>query len=150
MKQTPEEKKIQDKMAPGILSLKGFLGNDNRHLHDIILEDKKVLEKLGKTREEIAERMSFFTNQAFENYDGCMIVENKFEVEYFSVRGRVICPFPAPGSYQKGRINFKNLEKDISLSWTPLNIHMIKAHGFFEGIGSANRLEAEILVKALF
>jgi len=150
MKQTPEEKKIQDKMAPGILSLQGFLGDDKRNLYEIIREDEKKILQIGKTKEEIAERMLHFTNQAFESYDGSIIIEEKFEIEYKSVRGRVICPFPDPGSYQKGKINFKNLENNISLSWSPLNIHMIKAHGFFEGIGSANRLEPEILVKALF
>lgn len=150
MKQTPQEKKIQDRMKPGILTLDGFLGNDTRHLNDIIATDRETLDKLKITQEEIADRMDYFTQKAFENYDGAIIIDDKFEIEYRSVRGRVICPFPEPGSYLKGFIKLINLKNGITLTWTPLTIHMIKKHGFFEGKGSANRLEPGVLAKALF
>ena len=150
MKQTPEEKKIQDKMKPGEITLEGFLGTDSRHLHDIIHDDEKKLLRIGKTKEEIAQQMRYFTEQAFEHYDGSILIDRNFEVEYRSVRGRVICPFPEPGSFQKGFVHFYNRSKNIRLKWTPLHIHMIEKHGFFEGKGSANRLEPEILVEALF
>lgn len=150
MKQTPEEKNIQRKMKPGELTLKGFLGNDARHLHDIIADDEQILRKIGKTKEELAERMHYFTNLAFENYDGSIFIDNQYEVEYRSVRGRVVCPFPEPGTYQKGFILFRNIKKNIRLKWTPLSIHMIEKHGFFEGKGSENRLEPELLAEGLF
>lgn len=150
MKQTPEEKKIQERMKPGILTLHGFLGNDTRYLNEIISSDAETLAKLNITQNEIAERMNFFTKQAFESYDGAITLENIYQVEYRSVRGRVICPFPEPGSYQKGFVTFTNLKKNITLIWTPLNIHMIKKHCFFEGKNSQHRLEPKILIDALF
>jgi hypothetical protein len=150
MKQTPDEKKIQAKLKPGVITLKGFLGSDNRHLHDIIADDEKTLNQIGKTQEEIAARMRYFTDIAFENYDGSVIVDNHYEVEYRSVRGRVVCPFPDPGSYQKGFILFRNIEKNIRIKWTPLSIHLIEKHCFFEGKGSENRLEPQKLTEALF
>ena len=150
MKQNPEEKKIQDRMKPGILTLHGFLGNDTRYLNEIIATDSKLLARLDISRNKIAERMEFFTKQAFESYDGAIIVEKIYSVEYRSVRGRVICPFPEPGTYQKGFVTFTNLKKNITITWTPLNIHMIKDHGFFEGRDSKNRLEPKILIDTLF
>jgi len=130
--------------------LDGFLGNDTRYLNDIIATDKETLDKLEITQEDIAERMDHFTQKAFESYDEAIIIDDKFEIEYRSVRGRVICPFPEPGSYPKGFIKLTNLENSITVNWTPLNIHLIKKHGFFEGKGSPSRLEPEILAKALF
>jgi hypothetical protein len=150
MKQTPEEKKIEAKMQPGVLTLKGFLGNDSRHLNEIIEADEQMLQKIGKTTLEIAERMKYFTDLAFENYDGSVLADNQYEVEYRSVRGKVVCPFPDPGTFQKGFVLFRNIKKNILLKWTPLSIHMIEKHGFFEGKGSENRLDPEMLAEGLF
>jgi hypothetical protein len=150
MKQTQQEKEIEMKMQPGVLTLKGFLGSDTRHIHDIIEEDERTLQKIGKSREELAERMRYFTNLAFETYDNSITVDMQFEVEYSSVRGKMVCPFPEPGTYQKGFILFRNIKKNIRLKWTPLSIHMIEKHGFFEGKGSESRLEPELLAEGLF
>ena len=86
MKQTPHEKKIQDRMKPGILTLDGFLGNDARPLNDIIATDKETLDKLKITQEEIADRMNYFTQKAFESYDGAIIIDDKFEIEKLESR----------------------------------------------------------------
>ena len=62
MKQTPLELRITKKMQPGVITLNGFLGNDDRHFHEIIADDEKTLEKLGYTAEQVAERMQYFTD----------------------------------------------------------------------------------------
>lgn len=150
MKQTPQETKIQERLEPGIITLEGFIGNDTRHYHEIIREDLAVLEELEITSAEIAERMSYFTEKAFLSYDESITIDDKYLVEYNTIRGRIICPFPHPGTFPKGEIVFKNLKNGIVLRWTPLNIHMIEAHNFFEGKGSPHRLEPITLKKALF
>ncbi len=43
MKQTEKELQIQKRMQPGTISAEGFLGDDTRHVHDIIAEDVKHL-----------------------------------------------------------------------------------------------------------
>ncbi len=73
-----------------------------------------------------------------------------FTLEYLSYRGKVICPFADPGVYSKAVIKLKDNEKAIEFSWTPLHIHMIRKHNFFEGKGSKYRLEPELLVRCLF
>lgn len=150
MKQTPEDKEIQKRMQPGALTVDGFLGSDKRHFHDIIEEDKNGLQKSGISEHDIADRMQFFTDKAFENYEDKTIIDNKYKVEFITVRGKILCPFRHPCGFSKGIIKFKNIEKNISLTWTPLNIHLIREHCFFEGKDSKFRLEPEILKKALF
>jgi hypothetical protein len=34
--------------------------------------------------------------------------------------------------------------------WSDLNIHLIKAHGFFEGRGASFRIEPELLLSVLY
>ena len=150
MKQTPAEKEIQKRMQPGIITVEGFLGADKKHFHEIIEEDKNELQKFGITQDEIADRMQFITDKAFENYDGKTIIDNNYEVEFITDRGKIFCPFKHPGGFGKGIIKFKNIEKNISLTWTPLNIHLIREHCFFEGKGLKHRLEPKILKEALF
>lgn len=150
MKETPQEKKIQKNLLPGEFTLEGFLGDDNRHFHDIVRSDRLILEKIDLTLDQIADKLEYFTNAAFESYDSSIIIDGKYEVAYKSYRGKLICPFAHSGVYRKGLIELKNLENEQILAWTPLNIHMIRAHGFFEGRGSKHRLEPDLIKKIIF
>jgi hypothetical protein len=150
MKETPQEKKIRRNLQKGSFSLEGFLGTDHRHLNEIIEIDRRTLQGYDLNPEDIADRLEYFTEIAFEKYIGPTIIDGKFEVQYDTVRGKMVCPFGHLGAYRKGLITLKNLENDIIINWTPLNIHMIRAHCFFEGIGSVHRLDPVVLIKAIF
>lgn len=150
MKESPLEQRIARKMQPGVLTLSGFLGDDPRHYHEIIEDDEKTLSSLGKTPEEIAERMQFFTDSSWESFDLGIVVEEIFEVETEVTRGKLPCPFSHPGGYRKAVTTLTNTKLGITISWSSLNLHMIKEHHFFEGKGSPFRLDPELLVKALF
>ena len=150
MKETPLEKKIHNNMKAAVMSINGFLGKDNRHFHEIVEKDCAILEKLGKTGEEIAQRMQYFTDKAFDNYMGASLIDEIYEVNYSTVRGKMQCPFAHRGLFRKGSVTLENKQNGIKLCWTPLNIHMIREHNFFEGEGSEHRLNPEDLVKGLF
>ena len=96
------------------------------------------------------DRLEYFTKKAFDHYDGPVLIDDKYQVLYESYRGKILCPFDHPGMFSKGSITLKNLVNGIELCWTPLNIHMIRDHCFFEGKGSAHRLEPDVLKKGLF
>jgi hypothetical protein len=150
MKQNPQDKKIQKNLQPGEFSLKGFLGKDKRTFSEIIKQDRAILGKLSIDEKTIAERMQKFTEQAFVSFDGAVIIDEIYEVRYDTYRGKLLCPFMHKGVYRKGLISLTNLKKELTIKWTPLNIHMIAEHCFFEGKGSDHRLEPEKLVEALF
>ncbi len=150
MKETPKDKKIHKNLMPGQMSIEGFLGKDKRNFNEIISSDKAVLDRLGLTSQMIADKLQYFTDAAFESYDGSILIDEKFEVNYNSFRGKLICPFEHSGVYRKGLVILKNLENQIEISWTPLNIHMIREHCFFEGKGSIHRLEPTLLKEAIF
>lgn len=150
MKQTPLEEKITSRMQPGVITLSGFLGTDDRHFHEIVADDEKVLAALGKSAEEIAERLDYFTQQSFDSFQGPVVVDKIYEVETEVTRGKLPCPFSHPGIYRKTVTTLTNLKTGVSLRWSGLNIHLIGKHHFFEGKGSAFRLEPEVLVHNLF
>jgi hypothetical protein len=150
MKLTPEEKRIQKLLQPGSITLEGFLGDDPRNFTDIIQEDLSILERLNISHTQIADKLQALTDEAFETYDGKIALENGATLEYFSFRGKVPSPFPGQKPAPKGYLNYNDPNSGISFCWTPLNIKMIRDYAFFEGKGSANRLDPVSLYKAFF
>jgi len=150
MKETPQETRVRKRMLPGAITLHGFIGKDKRSLNTIIAADEQELEMLGYTADDIADRMQYFTDVSFSTFDGSITIDNCYKLETEVVRGKLPCPYAHGGLYRKAITKLTNLENNVCISWTSLNIHLIKEHHFFEGKGSAYRLEPSVLVKALF
>lgn len=148
MKQGPSFKRIEDNMRSGPLAAHQFLGTDLRTLSDIIHQDQLVLEPLGLTNADIADRMAYFTDQAEEGA-GPKRVDGKFEVEYQEHKGSVLCPFSDNCQATKSITRVTNLQSGKTVQWSELNIHLIDKHGFYEGEGSPFRVDpvefAEVL-----
>lgn len=136
-------------MQPGVLTLSGFLGEDARDFPRIIEDDAKTLENLGVTAKEVGKRLDYFQKQSFESFQGPIIIDEIYEVETDVVRGFLPCPFMHRGLFRKAITTVTNLESGKSFTYTSMNIHMIREHGFFEGKGSKFRLEPEEVVREL-
>jgi len=54
MKQTPELDTAQEYMRPGVISLDGFLGSDERPLRAILQDDDAAVASMGLTHATIA------------------------------------------------------------------------------------------------
>jgi hypothetical protein len=65
-------------------------------------------------------------------------------------KGFLVCPWVHPGRFDKRVTTLKNIESGKTIRWSDLNIHLIARHGFFEGIGSAFRLEPAEFVRLIF
>jgi hypothetical protein len=76
--------------------------------------------------------------------------ENKYRIRSEEWKGSLICPWPHPGRYEKRITTCQRLDTNEQIEWSDLNIHLIDAHGFFEGRGSSFRLEPADLVRILF
>jgi hypothetical protein len=148
MKQTVEMDKYQHNMRPGCITLKGMLGADSRHLVDILIDDAGEVQRLGTTHEAIAARMQALRDAGVEGLGESISVDNRYEIRVDSVRGVLPCPFE-DGVVQKTFIQVRNLALKREITYTDLHIHMIKAHGFYEGRGSSFRLVPRDLVEIL-
>lgn len=148
MKETPNEILIKANFEPGKISKDGFLGNDTRHIHDIILEDEATLSRLNITREAIADKLQNFINQGKQGLEG-PVETGDFRVQITWDRGALPCPFGEPGLKNKIVATVQNKKSQKKIRYSQLNVHMIRLHGFFEGKGSIFRLEPEELVAFL-
>lgn len=149
MKQTEQMKEIQERMKPGVITLDGFLGADDRNLIDILVEDEAEVKRLNLTNEKIAARMQELRDAGKEGLGDFISVKPHYEIRVDIARGKLPCPFGHRGLIRKTIIQLKNLEKNREITFTDLNIHMIGEHGFYQGKGSPFRLEVGDLIDIL-
>lgn len=150
MKQTPDLDRIEHQMQPGVISLDGFLGTDRRRLQDILIDDDAAVKRLDRTHTEIAARMRELREEGKRGLGEEIRAEPHIEVRVDSVRGKLPCPFLDGVIVPKVNTTVQNLELGREVTFTDLNIHMIEAHGFYEGKGSPFRLDPESLAGILF
>ena len=150
MKQSPQDKKLDQLLHSSKLVAGGFMGTDLRALQEVIEADAALLEKLGFTAEQVAARMKQLTDLARPQLGNEVILEGKYRVRSEDYKGMLVCPWPHAGRYEKRITACERLDLGTKIRWTDLNIHLIEKHGFFEGRGSAFRLEPADLVRILF
>lgn len=149
MKQTTGMQAIQDKMQPGRLTAEGFLGTDTRSLVDIIKADEETINHLGVTHAEIADKMQAITDIGKKMTEALLPINEHYAVQVDEYMGAIPCPFG--DHYNAGKRNtlVKNLMSGAAVHWTDLSIHMIREHGFYEGLGSYFRLDPAYLLAFL-
>lgn len=149
MKQTVQMKAVQEKMKPGVITRDGFLGTETRNLVDILVEDDAAVKRMNLDHQTIANRMIELREAGLRGLGNFIHVEPHYDIRVDSVRGKLPCPFGDPGIFPKTNTTVRNLKLNREITYTDLNIHMIMAHGFYEGKGSAFRLDPDELVQML-
>ncbi len=151
MKESPEEKRLDEMLHSTRLVAGGFMGNDPRRPYEVIEHDTAELENMGITTRQLAYRMRELTEQAKPRLGNWVDAEaGKLRVKSEDFKGGLVCPWPHPGVYEKRITTAERLDTGQTLAWTDLNIHMIEAHSFFEGKGAFFRIEPAHAVQILF
>jgi len=140
MKEMPAEDALRRKMQPGAISGGGFLGSDARSLQDILDTDAAAIAALGLTHLQVAERLGEIVRAAMAAQGAPAEVGTGLQAVYRESRGRVPCPW-ADGMFDKGQVEITDTRSGETLLCTPLSVHMIAAHGFYQGRGSCYRIE---------
>jgi len=126
------------------------MGNDGRPLTEIIEADAAELAKLNYTVYDIADRMREITAKARAGLGTTVKIGDELEAEAADARGHVPCPWPHAGRFAKTVVTLRRAGGEKSIQWSELSIHLIEAHGFFEGRGAAFRLDPRELIDMLF
>lgn len=150
MKESPQAKKLEEILRSSKLVSGGFMGKDLRSLSEIVSADGAELSRLGKTAYDVAARMQEITNIAIAGLGNWVKIDNHREAKVDEAKGMLVCPWPHPGRFAKRVTTLKLVESGDTISWSDLNIHLIAEHGFFEGHGSAFRIEPAKLIPAIF
>jgi hypothetical protein len=147
MKQNPAEQAIRDRLEPGRISVEGFLGNDQRPLADIIVADTSEVEAAGLTVEQLGEFLETLHLIADEGWEGRVpAFDGKITVRSDETLGQIPCPFACGAHCHKAVIEVTNDKAEIIFRFTPLDAHLIREHGFFQGKGSAYRIAPAELI----
>ncbi len=149
MKLSPTLARVQARMARGVLARDGFLGADTRNLADIVAADAETLAHLDVRAEDLGRALERLTEAALAALGGPSAVAGRYEVRAVEVMGRIPCPFGGCGLFPKAEVRGRRLDTGQELLWTPLGVHLIRAHGFFQGRGSPYRLEPKRLAEFL-
>jgi hypothetical protein len=139
----------QTEMRPGVVSRDGFLGADKRAVAAIVSEDTATVQSLGLTHRRIAGVMARLSRAGRAGLGVGVRVPPHFEVLVDSARGAMPCPFLDGAILPKTNTTVRNLKLGRAVGYSDLNIHLIEVHGFYEGRGSAYRLEPRALAEVL-
>ncbi len=148
MKKSPEDQRIIERMQPGVFCLDGFLGSDRRSLGEILDADNSIVIGLGVTHQQIAAVLEGVLDRAVAACGGPADVADGIVAEFHEAMGRIPCPF-GDGVYHKGEVVLTDRETGNQYHFTPLSVHMIAEHGFYQGVGSAYRIEPDLTCSLL-
>lgn len=147
MKLSPAENTIVERMASGVLCREGFLCGDHRSLPEILATDAAAVEALGLTHELVAERLGALLDVAMEGMGAPVEVfcGGGLSVRYQEAMGRIGCPWGGCGVFAKGEVELMAPDGRLLVRFTPLSVHLIGHHGFYQGRGSRYRIEPAAL-----
>lgn len=150
MKESPQTRNLEHILRSSKLVAGGFMGSDSRNVTEIIDADASEVSKSGYTMEQLAARMQEITDAAKSGLGNWVEVDDTHQAIVEEARGSIVCPWPHPRRYVKRVTTVKRLDSGEMIRWSDLNIHFITEHGFFEGRGSAFRVEPGKLTKVIF
>jgi hypothetical protein len=146
-------------MRPGAFSQRGFLGEDER-LEDVLEADARTLEELGLSAEELATPLDRLIDAAEASRGRSARVDDRFDIRIEVFTGFQICPWapephsgqcPAAGGVRHASVEWhlRNRRTGDRLAGPGLIVHLIRAHGFFEGLQSPSRVDPRALARIL-
>lgn len=149
-KKTPQIQRLEEVLRSSKLVSGGFMGSDTRSVLDIIDADLAELSRLAITAERIVVRMQKITDIAQGGLGNWVTIDENRQAVVEEAKGTLVCPWPHPGKFAKRVTTVKLNKSGQIIHWADLNIHLIAEHGFFEGRGSAFRIEPEKLIRVIF
>ena len=149
MKRSPQLQFVVDRMSPGGISPEGMLGNDSRPLEDVLDADNSTVAGMNLTHAAIAERLGTMMDIAVAAQGRGVSVGPHLEACWHEAMGRIPSPWPGEGTFPKGEMELTDTRAGRTLRVTPLSVHLIAAHGFYQGRGGRYRLEPDELARLL-
>ncbi len=137
------------KFKPSSFSAVGFLGSDTASIRDIIDADHALLEECGQTAERIAQALELIYRKCERAMGDPVTFPNGITGELIDIRGKLPCPFGKCGAFAKGQVTLYGDVLPSRIIISPLSLHLIKTHEFFQGVSSPFRIDPRIVAEHL-
>lgn len=135
-------------MRPGVLTLKGFLGHDDRKLADILETDHQTIQRLNLDTARIAVCLQDLADRGSDLMEQEVLVDNRYLIKVRDDRGKIPSPW-GDGLFEKGDVDLVDQKTGKTLKWNRLTLRLLEVHGFFGGYGSEYRIDPEAIVEIL-
>ena len=149
MKQIPLDRIVTGRMAPGVLCREGFFGTDKRSLGEIADTDNSTLSAREATHRQVADRLRTVLARAVAGLGTPVRIREGLTAVFHEAMGRIPSPWPGEGTFRKGHVELVEADTGRHVEFTPLSIHLIAEHGFYQGRGARFRLEPSLLCDML-
>lgn len=140
MKQNPKNEALRENLKAGKLAREGFLGEDTRQLEQIVADDAAMLAGVDLSAQDVGDAMRALTRLGLEG-QGAEVESRDFRILVEEYMGFMPCPFRDGRRAAKRNTRATLKASGETMAWTDMGIHLIQAHGFFQGKGSPYRLE---------
>jgi hypothetical protein len=149
MKQSPEMQRLEEILRSSELAAGSFMGDDPRPVTEVIEADAAELFRLDVAVEQLVARMKEITAAAEKGLGNWVQLEGGLEARLDEARGLIPCPWPHQERFYKRVTTVRRAGAEQTVRWSDLSLHLIAAHGFFQGKGSAFRIEPAEIAKIL-
>ena len=141
MKETPQDKSLEERLGASKFSGEGFLGTDHRPVDEIIADDRRTLERLGLPKERLLAALRDIFDKARAELGGEVAVRPGVVAAAHESMGRIPSPFRGDGVFEKGDVVVTNSATGEHVVLTSLGLALIERHSFFQGHGSRYRID---------
>ncbi|HOO20431.1 MAG TPA: hypothetical protein PL011_03480 [Kiritimatiellia bacterium] len=141
MKETPQDKSLEERLGASRFSGEGFLGTDHRPVDEIIAADLHALRELDIPLSRLLAALRAAFDQARGALGGEVDIRPGVTAVAHESMGRIPSPFQGDGVFEKGDVVLTDSATGEELVLTALGLSMIEKHRFFQGRGSRYRVE---------
>jgi hypothetical protein len=148
-RRSPRETDLYQRLGPSRFSGQGFLGEDPREWEEILAADARALDELGISREQLLQALRAVYDQARDRGGDPVELGGSVQAECLECRGAIPSPFSGEGTFPKHQVVVRDSREGETFTITPLGLHLIEKHGFFQGVGSPFRINPTVAVRVL-
>jgi hypothetical protein len=143
---------LEEDMRPGALSTAGFLGEKERLLDVLAMDNRHVVARLGLTHQDLARHLQILGaiagKEAAAQPREIVYHGRRYRLRAVLFRGTVRSPFK-DGTRTNTEATVENLGNGKKLTYSLLVPQMIERYGFYEGKGTRFRVEPQAIVEVL-
>jgi len=131
--------------SEGRLRNGNFLAGEERSLAQVLQDDAALVSRLGLDLTDITARLERYFEIGRKGLGDPVLVDECLEVTVREDRGIMACPWGDHYAAPKAVVVVRNVTTGNVIQYSLLALHLIRAHGFFQGRRSPFRIDPTIV-----